>query len=89
MSDNRKISIPREDDPLSYIITLFSILRVEASDRDWIQEGNSIKWIPKEPNIVHFDYEGLRVKLMNWLSDRSNFSPLHLDGEESDLFILF
>lgn len=88
MSDIRAITIPREEDPFHYLITLFSILRVEASDRDWIQEGNSVKWIPKEPNVIHFDYEELRVKIMTWLGDKTSFTSLQLNDEESALLRL-
>lgn len=85
MSDNREITLPKQEQPLSYLISLFHILREEASDKDWVQEGNQIKWIPKEPNNIQLNYDDLRVKILNWMSDRANNSPLNLNSEESDL----
>lgn len=86
MSDTREIVIPKQEDPCSYLISLFHILREEASDRDWIAEGNAIRWIPKEPNKdLQLDYTDLRNKTLNWMSDRGNNKPLELNQEESDL----
>lgn len=85
MADNREITLPKQEQPLSYLISLFHILREEASDKDWVQEGNKIKWIPKEPNNIQLDYEDLRVKILNWMNDRGNVSPLNLNKDETEL----
>lgn len=82
---SKNISILKENDPISYLISLFHILREEASDKDWIQEGSQIRWIPKEPNNIQLDYAELHNKVMSWMSDKGNLSSLDLNQVDSDI----
>jgi hypothetical protein len=88
MTEKQPIRFIKQDGPIGFLITLFSILDKEAHDKDLIIDGNKISVLKKDPSEItklNVDVNGLKSKVLNWFDDR-NSMVLNLTEDESETF---
>ncbi|MDJ1505207.1 hypothetical protein [Xanthocytophaga agilis] len=90
-----KLNISKVEAWLSYIITLFAIVREKSETQRlvFIREDNHhfLVRLEKDPeDIVNLEveYDDIRNKILDWMEDRYNLRPVELNEDESRRFIL-
>lgn len=88
-NDNRSITILKDEETLSFLISMLSSISKAGSDREVTSEGNQViirQRTPSEITTLDRDVSGLRAKIFDWFDARTSLQPLTLDEAESDLF---
>jgi len=85
------ITIPKEQEPLSYIICLFATLSEKEAKREIVTDENGrvtgIRYRNQNEIVtLNQDYSFLKSVIFDWIEDQANFRPLVLNQEESSIF---
>jgi hypothetical protein len=88
MADKLPITLKKEDDVLSFLIALFSILDSEAHPKEITTDGNNINIREKEDSEItrlNVDVAALKSKVFGWFDDRFSMWLSFDEKESNDL----